>query len=382
MRFRAERDALVEAMSIAGRAAATRGGALPALSGIRMELAGDRLHLAGSDLDLTVQVEMGVNGAEPGVCVVPARLATDIVRALEPGGVTVSVEGGEATIASGRSQFTVRVLPAEEFLRLPQVAGDAVNLDAPSLVGALHQVVRAASKDDARPILTGVLFEAEASGQGGPTANANAATGLRLVSTDSYRLALRDLPGTSLLAEGQHVLVPSRALGELARVLSGADHVALRLGSDEASFSVGPEGGTTVRLTTRLLEGEFPNYRQLIPPHYPNRLTVAKTPFLDAVRRVKLLARDAAPVRLSLRADAVELSAITQDVGQAREDVEAKYEGAEMVVAFNPEFLIDGVEACAGDEVVLETLDALKPATVRPVEGTDYLYLLMPVRVS
>jgi DNA polymerase-3 subunit beta len=208
------------------------------------------------------------------------------------------------------------------------------------------------------------LFEAEAAG-------------LRLVSTDSYRLALRDLPGTTLLAEGQKVLVPSRALGELARVLSGAEKVELRLGADEAAFQVG-----SVRLTTRLLEGEFPNYRKLIPPHYPNRLSIAKAPFLDAVRRVKLLARDAAPVRLSLGAESIELSAITQDVGQAREDVEAKYEGSEMVVAFNPEFLIDGVEACPGDEVRIETLDALKPATVRPSEGVDYLYLLMPVRVS
>ena len=153
--------------------------------------------------------------------------------------------------------------------------------------------------------------------------------------------------------------------------------MALRLGTDEASFEVGE-----VRLTTRLLEGEFPNYRQLIPPHYPNRLTIAKEPFLDAVRRVKLLARDAAPVRLTLGPETIELSAITQDVGQAKEDVEAKYEGAEMVVAFNPEFLIDGVEACPGDEVVVETMDALKPATIRPTEGTEYLYLLMPVRVA
>lgn len=366
MKFRAERDALVDAMATAARAAATRGGALPALSGIRMEApaSGDHLHLAGSDLDLTVQVELAVTVQEPGVCVVPARLATDIVRALEAGAVQFAVDGSEASISSGRSQFAVRVLPAEEFLKLPQPSGDAVSLDASNLVSALHQVVPAASKDDARPILTGVLFEAESQG-------------LRLVSTDSYRLALRDLPGTSLLAEGQHVLVPSRALGELARLLSGAQQVDLRLGTDEASFDVG-----TVRLTTRLLEGEFPNYRQLIPPHYPNRLTVAKEPFLDAVRRVKLLARDAAPVRLALGAESIELSAITQDVGQAREDVEAKYEGAEMVVAFNPEFLINGIEACPGDEVRLETLDALKPATVRPTEGTDYLYLLMPVRVS
>jgi DNA polymerase-3 subunit beta len=249
------------------------------------------------------------------------------------------------------------------------VSVEAVTLDAQSLVTALHQVVPAASKDDTRASLTGVLFEAETQG-------------LRLVSTDSYRLALRDLPGTTVLAEGQHVLVPSRALGELARVLSGAQQVDLHLGTNEATFDIVSEKSGTVRLTTRLLEAEFPNYRQLIPPHYPNRLSVAKDPFLDAVRRVKLLARDAAPIRLSLRPEAVELTAIMQDVGQAREDVEAKYEGSEIVVAFNPEFLIDGVEACPGDEVMIETLDALKPATVRPCEGTDYLYLLMPVRVS
>src|SRR5436190_4973884 len=156
MRFRAERDALVDARATAGRAAATRGGALPALSGIRLELTdNDRLHLAGSDLDLSVQVEIGVSGQEPGVCVVPARLATDIVRALEPGAVVVSSEGSEAVISSGRSQFAVRVLPTEEFLRLAEVSCDAVSLHAAAMASALPQVVRAASRDDARPILTG-----------------------------------------------------------------------------------------------------------------------------------------------------------------------------------------------------------------------------------
>jgi DNA polymerase-3 subunit beta len=360
---------LLDALGTTARAAATRGGALPALSGIRMEVVDDRLHLAGSDLDVTVQVEIAVSGQEAGVCVIPARLATDIVRALEPGAVSVSVEGGESVIAAGRSQFSVRVLAAEEFLRLPTPSGEAVTLAAGEVRAALEQVVRAASRDDARPILTGVLMEAEAGG-------------LRLVATDSYRLALRDLPGTTFLAEGQKVLVPSRALGELTRLLAGAEQVELRLGPDEASFDVGRS-----RLTTRLLEGEFPNYRQLIPSNYPNRLSVGKEAMLDAVRRVKLLARDAAPVRLSFRPEGVELTAVTQDVGQAREDVDAKYEGAEMMIAFNPEFLIDGIEATPGDEVVLETLDALKPATIRPVPGAGataagFLYLLMPVRVS
>jgi DNA polymerase-3 subunit beta len=364
VKFRAERDVLLEALATAARAAATRGGALPALSGVRLEVRGDVLHLAGSDLDLTVQVEAPVAGLAEGVCVIPARLGTDIVRALEPGAVTFSMEGSEAVIAAGRSQFTVRVLPAEEFLRLPDSTGDAVTLDAAALAAALSQVVRAASKDDARPILAGVLMTAEPAG-------------LRLVATDSYRLALRDLPGTTLLSEGQHVLVPARALGELGRVLSGAQQVTLRLGADQASFEV-----RGVRVTTRLIEGDFPNYRQLVPSGYPNRLTVGKEPLLDAVRRVKLLAREATPIRLALRPDGVELTAVTHDVGQAREDIDAKYEGSEMVVAFNPEFLIDGVEATPGDEVLLETLDALKPATLRATEGTDFLYLLMPVRVS
>ena len=364
MKFRSERDTLLEALSTVSRAAATRGGALPVLSGVRMEVVGDTLRLAGSDLDLTVQVEMPISAGDDGVCVIPARLATDIVRALEPGAVILSVEGSEAAISSGRSQFSVRVLPAEEFLRLPEPSAEAVTLDAAALAAALHQVVGAASRDDARPILTGVLLAAESGG-------------LRLVATDSYRLALRDLPGTSLLAEGQHVLVPARALGELVRVLSGATSATLRLGGDDASFEVG-----TTRVTTRLIEGEFPNYGQLIPANYPNRLFVAKEALLDAVRRVKLLAREATPIRLSLRPDGLELTAVTQDVGQAREEVDAKYEGTELTVAFNPEFLIDGVEATPGDEVVLETLDALKPATIRPTEGTDYLYLLMPVRVT
>jgi DNA polymerase-3 subunit beta len=369
VKFRAERDTLLEALATAARAAATRGGALPALSGVRMEVAGDLLKLAGSDLDLTVQVEATVNGIADGVCVVPARLAADIVRALEPSAVSVTAEGSEAVISAGRSQFTVRLLPAEEFLRLPEPAADAVTLDAATLSAALTQVVRAASRDDARPILTGVLLAAEAGG-------------LRLVATDSYRLALRDLPGTSLLAEGKQVLVPARALGELTRVLSASPTVTLRLGADQATFEAGP-----VRLTTRLIEGEFPNYRQLIPSAYPNRLSVGKEAMIDAVRRVKLLAREATPVRLALRADGVQLTAITQDVGQAREDVDAKYEGTEMTVAFNPDFLLEGIEAIPGDEVMLETLDALKPDTLKPTAtnpdgGTDFLYLLMPVRVS
>ncbi|MEY2436628.1 MAG: polymerase subunit beta [Acidimicrobiaceae bacterium] len=337
---------------------------MPVLSGIRAELKGGALQLTGSDSDLTIHVSVTVNGEEDGVTVLPGRLAGEIVRALPPGAVVVVVDDEEAHITSGRSEFAIRVLPAEEYPRLSDVAGDPLTLSAGELADALRQVVPAASSDDARPILTGVLLAAEAGG-------------LRLVATDSYRLSVRDLPGTSVLAEGQHVLVPSRALEELGRMLPGVETVELRLGERDASFSVGE-----TRLTTRLIEGEFPNYRGLIPASYPNQLTVGRDALLEAIRRVKLMAREATPVRLVMKTDGLELVAITQDVGQAHEEIDAKYEGAELTVAFNPEYLQKGVEVAPGDEIVISTLDALKPAVLRSTENEDFLYLLMPVRVS
>ena len=336
----------------------------------------------------------------------PGRLVIDIVRALDPGAVTVESDSDddELRISAGRSHFSVRTHPAGDFPRLPPISGEAVQLPATGLTEALRQVVRAASSEDSRPILTGVLMAAE---QGG----------LRLVATDSYRLAVRDLPGVGVLREDQHVLVPSRALAELQRLLSSAARsssagppsaageaadatpqptadaipptpatpirdegpaAVLRLGDHDATFELG-----AVKLTTRLIEGDFPNYRQLIPSNYPNSLIVGREALLDAVRRVKLMVRDpTTPVRIAMRSDGIELTVITQDWGQATEEVDAKYEGAEMVVAFNPNYLIDGVEAITSDDVQVETLDALKPATLKPTEGSDYLYLLMPVRVS
>ncbi len=366
MKLRCERDVLVEALGTAGRAVAGRSGALPVLSGVRVETTGDRLRVTGTDLDLTITVETTVTGGADGVAVAPGRLITDIVRALEPGAVALEADDDELRIAAGRSQFSVRTHPAGDFPRIPAATGDAVTLPGAGLSDALRQVTRAASSEDSRPILTGVLVAAEEGG-------------LRLVATDSYRLAVRDLAGAGVLQEGQRVLVPSRALNELQRLLGADASVLLRLGAHDATFSVGE-----VTLTTRLIEGEFPNYRGLIPTGYPNRLVVGREPLADAVRRVKLLARDATtPVRVALRPEGIQLTVITTDWGTATEDVDAKYEGAEMTVAFNPQYLIDGAEAISTEELQLETLDALKPVTLRPVgEADDYLYLLMPVRVS
>ncbi|MFT5531017.1 MAG: DNA polymerase-3 subunit beta [Candidatus Poriferisodalaceae bacterium] len=368
MKFRCERDLLVDRLSNSSRAVSSRGGALPVLTGMRLVADNDHLMITGSDLDLTIRSTLTVSVEEPGVAVLPARLTVDIVRSLDQGAVEIEVTGDEAKISGGRSQFSVRTLPADDFPQLAEPGGDEVTVPAADLSAGLRQVVMAASSDDARPILTGVLLSAEEGG-------------LRLVATDSYRLAVRDLPEATVLSEGQKVLVPSRALGELVRILGDTEVVTVRLGEREVTFDVTDEYGTT-QVTTRLIEGEFPNYRQLIPSSYPNRVIVGREPLLEAVRRVKLMAREAAPLRMTLRSDSIELMAVTQDVGQAHEVVDAKFDGDELTVAFNPDYLIAGIEAAPGDEVQLETLDALKPAVLRSTENDGFLYLLMPVRVS
>ncbi len=374
MKFRCERDALSEAISSAGRAVASRSGALPILSGLLVRTGQDEIDLAGSDLELTIRVSAPAECDDEGAAVLPARLFGDIVRSLEPGAVSVDVGEDEARIKSGRSEFSLRVLAAEDFPRLPEVAGSGVRMDAASLAEALRQVIPAASRDDARPILTGVLLVAEGSG-------------LRLVATDSYRLGVRDLPGESVLAahlsgaaaEGRHVLVPAKALGELQRLLGTENQVELSFSDRDACFDTG-----RARVSTRLIEGQFPNYQQLIPSGYPNRLVVPREAFIEAVKRVRLIGRDRdnAPIRLMMSAAGLELQTIVHDVGQATETLDAKYEGTETTIAFNPEFLLDGLGAISSEEVSVETLDTSKPAIVRSAEGGDFLYLLMPVRVS
>ena len=377
MRFRCERDVLVEALGTAQRAVTNRNAALPVLAGVRLELSGDALRVTGTDLDLFAQVQVEVVGETDGSAVVPARLAADIVRSLEAG--VVRVDGGEdeLKISSGRAEFSVRTYVAADFPKVPAPAERSVSVPAAVLGDALRQVVRAASGDEGVPIITGVLLAGEA-------------TGLRLVATDKYRLAVRDLPGVHVLSEGQQVLVPARALAELQRLLPSAPNgpteeaaagaqVTLRLGDHDATFEVGH-----ARLTTRLIPGSFPDYRQLLISGYTNQLIVGKEPLLEALKRVKLLVRDTiTSVRVHLQPENITLTVSTADVGTATEDVDAKYEGEDLVVAFNPAYLIDGLEAITGDEVLLQAQDKMKQVTLTKNEpGTpDYLYLLMPVRV-
>jgi DNA polymerase-3 subunit beta len=363
VKFRCERDVLADAVGSAGRAATNRTGTLPVLAGVRLDVQGDQLTVTGTDLELTIRLTVEVGGERDGAAVVPARLVGDIVKALPAGAVSVQLDDEELSISAGRSQFSVRPLSLDDYPAQSEPSADPVTLSAAVMVDALRQVVRAASTDDARAVLTGVLLASEEDG-------------LRMVATDSYRLAVRDLPETTVMAVGKNVLIPGRALNELQRVIGDVEELSVRLGEREATF----EAGTT-RLSTRLIEGEFPNYRNLLPSSYPNLLTVGKAAMLEAIRRVKILAQDSTPVRLTLGGDTVQITAITQDVGNAAEEIDAGYDGAEMTVAFNPDYLAAGIDAIDSDDVTLATMDPMKPAVLRGVGNDDYLYLLMPVRV-
>ena len=364
MKFRCERDALLDALTTTGRAAGTRGGFQLVLSGVRMALEADDLTLTATDRELTITVQLAVAGAGDGETVVTARLASDVVRSLEAGAVNVEVDNEGIHIDSARSKFSLQTMGAEDFPVVAALDGDPVVLEAQGLLTALRQVVKAASADESRPVLTGVLLSAEQEG-------------LRLVTTDSYRLALCDLPGLEVLGSDQSVLVPSRALQEVIRLLGDVEQVSVRFSEREVSFNLG-----AVTVTTRLIEGEFPSYQGLIPAHQPNRLTVGREGLMNAVRRVRLMAQDSTPIRLDMSAAGLELSATTQDVGEARELLDAEYEGEDLTVAFNPEYLLDGAEAAPGEEIVLNTVDALKPAVIRTPGSEEFLYLLMPVRIN
>ncbi len=366
MKFKSERDILVEALGAASRVVATR--LIGASSGVLLSLAGNQLIVTGTDLDITVRTNVDVIGIEDGSCVVPARLIVDAVRSLEAGAVTVS--GGEETVevSLGRAKFSLRTFAVMDYPKLPPITGALTSIASQDLIQGLNQVVRAAANDDARPLLTGVLLTTDSDS-------------LRLIATDSYRLAVRDVPGVQGLGANHDLLVPARALQELQRAAASQAPeglIGVTLSDAEISFVVG-----TTSISSRLIDGNYPSVLQLIPASYPNQLRIAKDTLLTSLKRAKLLAKDStSSVRLTMKDRAVEIRTQSHDAGGVEDNVDADYSGEEITIAFNPSFLIDGIEAVPGDEVMLEMSDSVRPAMVHGVEDTRFRYLLMPVRVQ
>ncbi len=366
MKFRSERDILVEALTAPSRVVATR--LIGASSGVLLTLRGNQLVVTGTDLDITARTTIEVIGLEDGSTVVPARLIVDAVRSLEAGAVTVASNDDTVDISLARAKFSLRTYAVVDFPKLPPVSGALTSIAAAELLHGLSQVVRAAANDDARPLLTGVLF----------TTQDNA---LRLIATDSYRLAVRDVTSVAQLNGAQDLLVPARALQELQRVagaLSDDAEIGVALSDAEVCFVA---GNTSV--ASRLIDGNYPSVLQLIPDSYPNQLRVAKDTLLTSLKRAKLLAKDStSSVRLTMLERNVEIRTQSHDAGDIEDNVDADYNGETMTIAFNPSFLIDGIEAIAGDEVILEMSDSVRPAMVHGVDDSRFRYLLMPVRVQ
>jgi DNA polymerase-3 subunit beta len=360
VRIRAQRDDLADVFARANRAVGART-ALPVLQGLLCEVQGKLLKVTGTDLDITVRTQCEVDVLEEGRAVIPGRLLAEAVRKMPQGQVTIGATETEIEIQGNGPRFTLRPLASDDFPTLEDVVTDGVEVDGEALADAVAQVTIAASTDGARPILTGVLFE-------------TSDEGLRMVATDSYRLAKRELAGVGMEGNG---LVPARGLRELPRTI-GAPKVTAQMREREAVFT--SEKGT---LRLRLIDGNFPKYQSLIADSYPNQVILDKEELLEALGRVTLVAEDHIPVRMKFGEGGVEVMVTRQDVGGETEHLEGEFSGAEeeVSVAFNPRYLQDGVSALVGDKVRIRVTDAHKAAVIDDGADSEFLYLLMPVRV-
>jgi DNA polymerase-3 subunit beta len=342
---------------------------LPILSGVLFKADKELLNLSATDLEISIRTNVAVKIEERGSIVVPARLISDILNNLQEETVEMSLikERSQLEILAGESRFDINILYEEDFPKIPvapEVPACSVN---PSRLNRLiREVVKAASKDEAKPILSGVLTEINKKE-------------IKMVATDSYRLAICEErieggPGAPIKA-----IIPSRSLREIGRIISAIspEEVSINLTDSQIIFRLGQ-----AEVVSRLIEGEYPHYQQLLPESYEKKIRMDKEQLIGAVRRASLLAQDNAPIKLTFGNNLLVVSASTQDVGEATERMHVEYPGDEIKMAFNPGYFLDGVASVEEEELLLEIADPLKPALIRPAKAEDYLYLVMPVRIG
>jgi len=369
MRFTVDRTALVDKLNILARGVSTRS-ALPVLSGVLVQAGDGRIDLYATDMELSIKATLVTAVESDGEVVVPARLFTDIVRNLPS--ETVAVEAGESTvkISAGRAEFSLNAWAAGDF---PQTSSfeleGGLSIGRGPFVETLGKVGRAASRDETRPILTGVLVSL-------------VGNVLKMVATDSYRLAVKETTLDGEIAGEVQAIVPVKALSEVARLAAalGDGEVNVAIGENQALFRLADESGD-VYVASRLIDGQFPNYKQLIPDSFDHEVTLGKELVTAAARRISLLAQRNAPLRLTFAPGRLTMRALTQDVGQAEEALDLPYEGDEFEIGFNPQYLIEGIDAVDEDEVTLRFTSPLRPGLVSGAGGA-FVYLIMPIRLS
>jgi DNA polymerase III subunit beta len=358
------REELTRQLGVVSRAASTRT-TVQVLAGILLRAEGGRLELAATDMEISLRSSLEAEVGSEGAVVVPSKLLADLVRLLPTEEVSIEHRPGEGVveIVSGAASYKLHTYNAEDFPRLPETTGvELMSIDADAVLETAGRVSRAASRDESRPVLTGILVRFE--GQN-----------LVMAATDSYRLAVKE---TSMGSNGPELdaIVPARALGELTRIAQGAG--GLQIGVQENQVLFATDG---ILLTTRRIEGQFPNYRQLLPETFEHELSLPRDELLEVVRRVSVMAQRNAPIRLRFAEGELTVSAQTQDVGEARETMPAPFASDPLEIGFNPEFLRDGIESVEGDELRLKLISSLRPAVIQG-EGDDFSYLIMPIRLA
>jgi DNA polymerase-3 subunit beta len=329
-----------------------------------------RAELQATDMELGVRVGLQVSSSSPGVAVVPGRLLLDVVRSLPQDEVTLEYRSSQqdVEVVSGPARFHLRTLPPEDFPKLPEAPSEGgLTVPAAAFVDTIARVARAASRDETRPHLTGVLV----------TASGHE---LRMVATDSYRLSVKETALEEELSGSLEANVPARTLQELGRIATaaGADSIGVAALENQVVFTV-----DDVVLSSRLVEGRFPNYQQLLPESYEHELKVSRDELLEVVRRVGLLAQKNAPLRLSFSEGTLDVSAQTPDVGEARESLPVPFSGESLEIGFNPEFFRDGLESAESEELVLKLISPLRPGLLQSGdEGAGFIYLVMPIRLN
>ena len=358
------REELTRQLGVVARAASTRT-TVQVLAGLLLRAGGGRLELAATDMEISLRSSLEASVESEGAVVVPSKLLADLVRLLPADEVSIEHRPGEGIVevVSGAATYRLHTYNAEDFPRLPDASTvELMSVDADAVLETAGRVSRAASRDESRPVLTGVLvrFEGEK---------------LIMAATDSYRLAVKE---TSMGSGGPDLdaIVPARALGELTRIVQSGGGLEIGVLENQVIFTT--DG---ILLTTRRIEGQFPNYRQLLPEAFEHELALPREELLEVVRRVSVMAQRNAPIRLRFAEGELTVSAQTQDVGEARETMPAPYAADPLEIGFNPEFLRDGVESVEGDDVRLKLISSLRPAVIQG-EGDDFSYLIMPIRLA
>src|SRR5882757_5850550 len=363
LRITVSKDELATKLGVVARGVSTRTTVL-VLGGIQLRAEAGQLHLAATDMEVSLRATVEAQVAGEGTVVVPGKLLLDIARSLPDSDVTIDHKPEEAVVVvtAGTANYRLHTYSSEDFPRLPEIEdGGLHGIDREALVETVARVGRSASRDESRPVLTGILVRFEPGK-------------IVMAATDSYRLAVKETPVEGTLPELE-AIIPARALQELARIAGTSDEIQLGLQENHVVF--GAEG---TWLTTRRIDGQFPNYRQLLPEQFEYELTLPRQELLEVVRRASVMIQRATPLQLRFAEGELTVIARTHDVGESQESMPVAFTGETLEIGFNADFLRDGLESMDGDEIRLKLISPLRPAVIQG-EGDDFTYLVMPIRL-